>query len=200
MRRPRRKAEETRDDILAAAEILLRKKGLTAFSIANLAAELKMSPANVFKHFHSKTALADAICERHVVQMIGRFQAFDEPIAAPERLVIAVRRLMETHLADIKENPYLFEMLVVVSEADLPSGRHYKQLIENLFANLVRHGIETGVYKCTEDSAITRNVGSAFASVLHPVFLMRADEAELRERCDGLAALVNAALQNPLAK
>jgi TetR/AcrR family transcriptional repressor of the ameABC operon len=200
VKRPRRKAEETREDILVAAESLLREKGMPAFSIADVAAELKMSPANIFKHFHSKAALADAICERHIVKMIERFQAFDEPLPAPERLTVAVRRLMETHLADIRENPYLFEMLVGFSKADLPSGRRYKQLIESLFADLIRHGIETGVYKCAEGSAITENVEFAFASVLHPIFLLRDDETELRERCAGLAALVNAALQNPLAK
>lgn len=178
----------------------MRRNGLACFSIADLAAELRMSPANIFKHFRSKVALTDAICDRHITQMIGRFQAFDEPIPAPERLTVAVRKLMEAHLADIRENPHLFEMLVVVSDADLPSGKHYKQLIETLFSNLVRHGVETGVYKCSADSQITRSVGMAFASVLHPVFLLRADETELRERCEGLAALVNAALQNPLAK
>lgn len=200
MRRPRRKAEETRDDILVAAEALLRQKGLSGFSIADLAGELRMSPANVFKHFQSKVALADAICDRHITRMIGRFHGFDAPIPAPERLTFAVRALMEAHLADIRENPHLFEMLVVLSDADLPSGKHYKQMIDTLFSDLVRHGVETGVYKCSADSEITRSVGMAFASVLHPVFLLRADETELRERCEGLAALVNAALQNPLAK
>jgi TetR/AcrR family transcriptional repressor of the ameABC operon len=200
VRRPRRKAEETRDDILAAAEIRLRDKGLAGFSIADLANDLGMSPANVFKHFRSKTALADAICDRHIIQMIGRFQALDVSIPAPERLAVAVRKLMEAHLADIRQNPYLFEMLVLVSDADLPSGRHYKQLIEDLFADLIRQGIETGVYTCTPDSAVTRHVGLAFAGVLHPIFLRQADESELSERCDGLVALVNAALQNPLAK
>jgi TetR/AcrR family transcriptional repressor of the ameABC operon len=200
LRRPRRKAEETRDDILAAAEALLRRKGLGGFSIADLAGELGMSPANVFKHFRSKSALADAICDRHVIRMIGRFKAFDEPGPAPERLALAVRRLMEAHLADIRENPFLFEMLVVMSEANLPSGRHYKRLIDDLFADLVREGIASGAYSCDPDGEIARQVGSAFSSILHPVFLLHADEAELQARCRGLAALVNAALQNPLAK
>jgi TetR/AcrR family transcriptional repressor of the ameABC operon len=199
-RRTRRRAEETRDDILAAAEDMLRRKGLGDFSIADLAGELGMSPANVFKHFRSKSALADAICDRHVIRMIGRFKAFDEPGHATERLANAVRKLMEAHLADIRENPFLFEMLVVMSEADLPSGRHYKQLIDDLFADLVRDGVASGAYTCDPDSEIARQVGSAFASVLHPVFLLHASEAELQERCRGLSALVNAALQNALAK
>jgi TetR/AcrR family transcriptional repressor of the ameABC operon len=200
LRRPRRKAEETKDDILIAAEALLRKKGISGFSIADLAGELQMSPANVFKHFHSKAVLADAICDRHIMNMVGRFKAFDETAPAPQRLAVVARKLMEAHLADIRENPFLFEMLVVMSEANLPSGRHYKELIENIFSDLIRHGISSGVYTCSTDKHIDRTVASAFASVLHPVFLMGADEEELRERCAGLAELVNAALQKPLVK
>ena len=60
-RRPRRKAEETRADILSMAEMLFRQRGYVAVSIADIATALGMSPANIFKHFHSKTALVDAI-------------------------------------------------------------------------------------------------------------------------------------------
>nr|AGU11426.1 Bacterial regulatory protein, tetR family [uncultured organism] len=200
MRRPRRKAEQTKEDILTAAEALLKKKGFAGFSIADLAAALQMSPANVFKHFHSKTVLADAICNRHITCMIGRFDTDDHDAPAPERLGLVARRLMEAHLADIRDNPLFFEMLAMMASADLPSGRHYRTLIENLFESVVRHGFETGVYKATPESVIGRSVAPCFAGVLHHVFLMHADEADLHARCDGLVELVNAALQSPLAK
>ncbi|MEQ1409068.1 TetR family transcriptional regulator [Neorhizobium sp. Rsf11] len=200
MRRPRRKAEETREDILNTAEILFRERGIAKCSIADVAQALSMSPANIFKHFHSKAALADAICDRHISRMIGRFGTLDEPAPAPERLAIVVRKLMEAHLQDIRENPFLFEMIFLMSEADLPSGQHYKELIESLFTDLIRQGVASGAYKCTNPHAISRHVAAAFASVLHPVLLAKSDEAELYDRCDGLTGLVNAALQNPLVK
>lgn len=200
MRKPRRKAEETREDILATAEALFRERGIAKCSIADVAHALHMSPANVFKHFHSKAALADAICDRHISRMIGRFGTLDEPAPAPERLAIVVRKLMEAHLQDIRENPFLFEMIFLMSEADLPSGRHYKVLIETLFAELIRQGIESGAYKCADPDAVSRHVAAAFAGVLHPVILAKSAEAELYDRCEGLTKLVNAALQNPLVK
>jgi TetR/AcrR family transcriptional repressor of the ameABC operon len=174
---------------------------MSCFSIADLATSLGMSPANVFKHFHSKAALADAICDRHVSGMISRFEAIEDNTPAPQRLAFAVRRLMEVHLADIRENPFLFEMLVLMANnAKLPSALHYRSLIETMFRDLIRHGIASGVYRDTDPDAMSITVGAAFASVLHPVFLMHADEGELRDRCAALAALVNAALQNPLVK
>ena len=69
-RRPRRSAEETRRDILAKAEELFRERGFNAVAIADIAAALGMSPANVFKNFSSKNALVDALG----FEQIGAFE------------------------------------------------------------------------------------------------------------------------------
>ncbi len=182
------------------AEALFRERGIAKSSIADIAQALHMSPANIFKHFHSKATLVDAICDRHITRMIGRFKTLDQPSPAPERLGAVVRNLMEAHLEDIRKNPFFLEIIFLMSDADLPSGQHYKELIDALFYDLVRQGVEDGVYHCIDYQATGRHVSAAFMSVLHPVFLAGEDEAELQDRCAGLAKLVNAALQNPLVK
>jgi len=200
VRKPRRKAEETREDILHTADALFRERGIAKSSIADIAQKLGMSPANVFKHFHSKTALVDAICDRHIIHMIGRFNAFDTPAPAPEKLGIVVRRLMKAHLNDIRENPFFLEMIFLVTKTELESGLHYRQLIEDLFFTLIRDGVEAGIYHCTDCHATSRHVAASFAGVLHPVFLVHETEAALDERLAGIVMLVNAALQSPLEK
>ncbi|TNM60481.1 TetR family transcriptional regulator [Aliirhizobium smilacinae] len=200
MRKPRRKAEETREDILRIADALFREKGIAKSSIADIAQELGMSPANVFKHFHSKTVLVDAICDRHINHMIGRFDTLDTPAPPPEKLGIIVRRLMQAHLEDIRENTFFLEMIFLVAKTELESGFHYRRLIEDLFFDLIRDGVEAGVYHCADCRATSRYVAASFASVLHPVFLAHETQAELDERLNGLVALANAALQSPLAK
>lgn len=200
MRKPRRKAEETREDILRTADALFRERGIAKSSIADIAQELGMSPANIFKHFHSKTALVDAICDRHITHMIGRFNTLDTPAPAPEKLSIVVRRLMLAHLQDIRENPFFLEIIFLVAKTEIESGLHYRQLIEELFFTLIRDGVEAGVYHCTNCRAVSRHVAAAFASVLHPVFLAQETTQEVDERLAGIVTLINAALQSPLAK
>lgn len=200
MRKPRRKAEETREDILATADALFRERGIAKSSIADIAHELGMSPANVFKHFHSKTALVDAICDRHITHMIGRFDTLDTDAPPPEKLGIVVRRLMQAHLQDIRDNPFFLEMVFLVAKTEMESGFHYRQLIEELFFTLVRDGIEAGIYHCADCRATSRHVAASFASVLHPVFLAHETQEDLDERLAGIVALINAALQSPLAK
>lgn len=199
MRRPRKKAEDTRAEILDMAEQLFAERGISGCSIAHIAQALGMSPANVFKHFHSKVALADAICDRRVAKMSEGLKALETVAPAPQRLGVVVRKLMELHLAGLRETPFLFEMIFILSEADVESGKHYQQIIEDVFADLIRHGNEAGVYYCRDPRARSQSVAAAFATVLHPIYLAKATSEELEQRCDSIVELVNLALQNPLA-
>lgn len=200
MRRPRRKAEDTKAEILDMAERLFTEHGISGCSIAHVAQALGMSPANVFKHFHTKVCLADAICERSIDKMAAQLQSLhvDEP--APERLRIVAHQLMELHLASFETAPFMIEMLLILSETEMESGERYSQMIENLFADLIRHGVQSGIYFCKDIESRSRAVAAAFVTVLHPIFLSRRPRHELRMRCDEIVELVNIALQNPLAK
>src|SRR5215472_5787906 len=60
--RPRR--EDTRARIMETAEALFRRLGFAKTTVADIAAELRMSPANVYRFFPSKNAIVEAICQR----------------------------------------------------------------------------------------------------------------------------------------
>ena len=57
----RTKAEETRERIMEAAEALFRRMGFPKTAVADIAAELGMSPANIYRFFPSKNAIVEAI-------------------------------------------------------------------------------------------------------------------------------------------
>ncbi len=200
MRRPRRKAEETREDILLKAEELFRAQGFSRISIADIAAALDMSPANVFKHFHTKTDLAVTITERHIKRMTERLATLDEIVPPEDRLLRVAQRLMESHLHDLQQSPYIFEMVLMTADTEFPSGLLYKRLLEEKFETIIRAGVAAGIYHCADPAQSARAVSAALASVLHPVFLVRCEKDELPERCRILVDLINTALQNPLAK
>lgn len=200
VRRPRRKAEDTRAEILDMAERVFTERGIAGSSIAHVAQALGMSPANVFKHFHSKVALADAICQRSIENMAAQLQALNVEEPAPDRLRSVAHQLMAMHLAAFKTAPYMIEMLLILSETEMASGARYGEMIEGLFAGLIRHGIESNIYYCRDIPARSRAVAAAFVTILHPVFLVRTPMEELEMRCDEIVELVNIALQNPLAK
>lgn len=182
------------------AESLFAKNGISGCSIAHIAQALGMSPANVFKHFHSKVTLADAICDRHITKMVERLQELETDAPAPERLGVVVRQLMNIHLEALRETPFIFELILMFAETKIESGKHYDEMLQSLFCALIENGVAAGVYHCKDPVQRGRAVSAAFASVLHPVFLVNEPPEELQERCDEIVELVNIALQNPLAK
>ncbi|MFS8144697.1 TetR family transcriptional regulator [Rhizobium sp. BR 249] len=195
VRRPRRKAEETRQDILSMAEMLFRERGFVAVSIADISGALHMSPANVFKHFHSKIALADAIAGRHLDNATERFVA-DPNLPPKEQLLRFVLRLLEGHLQDIQKSPYIFEMVLSTIEAKLEAGNRYRARIEEKLGEIIREGIAEGSYHCSDPGNAAHTVADLLTCVLHPVLIVRDDKETLVRRAENIVCFVDAALQN----
>src|ERR1700740_1632621 len=90
----RAKPDETRARIMQTAEALLRRLGVAKTTIAYIAAELDMSPANVYRFFASKNAIVEAICKRCLSEVEDKAWAVARSKAPAagrvERLVLAV--------------------------------------------------------------------------------------------------------------
>ncbi len=56
--------DDTRARIMETADALFRRMGFAKTAVADIAAELGMSPANVYRFFPSKNAIVEAICQR----------------------------------------------------------------------------------------------------------------------------------------
>ena len=54
---------DTRDRILDVAERLLRQIGYQKTTVGDIAKELRMSPANVYRFFESKKAIHQAVAQ-----------------------------------------------------------------------------------------------------------------------------------------
>src|SRR4051794_37338738 len=65
----------TREQILAAAEDVLRRYGPAKTTVVDVARVLGVSHSSVYRHFPSKTALREAVTERWLARN-------DEPLAA----------------------------------------------------------------------------------------------------------------------
>src|SRR5580700_9336286 len=65
----RTKPDDTRARIMATAEALFRRLGYAKTAVADIASELGMSPANVYRFFASKNAIVEAICQRCLAEV-----------------------------------------------------------------------------------------------------------------------------------
>src|SRR5207245_278235 len=86
--------DDTRARIMETADALFRRMGFAKTAVADIAAELAMSPANVYRFFPSKNAIVEAICQRCLAELEEKAWAVARsrgPAAARmERLVLEI--------------------------------------------------------------------------------------------------------------
>src|SRR2546429_9901295 len=88
------KPDDSRSRIVETADALFRRLGFAKTAVADIAAELKMSPANVYRFFASKNAIIEAICQRVLGELEDRAWAVARSRGSAaeriERLVLGI--------------------------------------------------------------------------------------------------------------
>jgi AcrR family transcriptional regulator len=118
----------TREQILDAAEDVLRRYGPAKANVVDVARALNVSHGSVYRHFPSKAALREAVAER-----------FLESMAAPLEGVTDARAWFETLMATkrsrARQDPELFATYVSLAhESGDVVHRHVDHLIDSLAA------------------------------------------------------------------
>src|SRR6185437_1493765 len=98
---PKTKPDDTRDRIMDVADRLFRQVGFAKTTVADIAAELDMSPANVYRFFSSKNAIVEAICQRCLGELEDRAWAVAR---SRGRAAERIERLVLETLSFHKEN------------------------------------------------------------------------------------------------
>lgn len=199
-RRSRRPAAETRQEILSVAETLFRERGYQQVAMADIAAALDMSPANVFKHFHAKNALVDAIASAHIEKMMQRVATLQLPFAPQAKLLRVAEELLGCLLSEFSDNRHLFEMVIMTADMELQAGDLYRAKISSILEAIVLEGVSAGEFFVRDVRHTASVVTTALEGVINPLSVAREKPQVLYARCHDVIELVNTALQNPLAK
>ncbi len=143
---PRMARPDPRDDgmytrILDAAEMLLRRHGLSKLNVVDVARNLGMSHGNVYRHFASKTALRSAVIDRwlnRVSEQTRLIEQKDGP--ADQRLTEWLRTLASIKQRKVSEDAELLQAAVQVVR-DVPSVQsHHTDLLTKQVARILADG------------------------------------------------------------
>lgn len=128
----RKKAEDTRDRILAAAERVFTERGFDAATTREIAALSRTNVATPYAYFAGKDALYAAVIERAVAPLIDLVAAFEEE-GDQER---AARHTIQSVLDRLAKHPGTTRLIYreVVSDGPLA-----EQLNRTLFTPLLGH-------------------------------------------------------------
>jgi AcrR family transcriptional regulator len=139
---------DTPERILVVAERLFRQIGYQKTTVADIAKELRMSPANVYRFFDSKKAIHEGVARG----LMGEVEQAARSIAAqPGPAAIRLRELMtsihhmnaERYVGDSK----MHEMVAIAMEEDWGVCVAHMQMITETLGSVIAQGAATGEFE-----------------------------------------------------
>lgn len=165
-------ADETRERIARTAEELFRRMGYAKTAVADIAAELGMSPANVYRFFPSKTAIVATICSRCLLESEAEVaEAIAGGGTPQQRIVGAYLALMRYHKDNFLEDRRVHDMVLVAIENNWEAIEAHKARIADMIAKVLADGVAAGVFVPHDPQKASRIILGACVRFCHPVLV-----------------------------
>jgi AcrR family transcriptional regulator len=168
----RTKPDDTRARIMDTAEALFRRLGYTKTAVADIAGELKMSPANVYRFFPSKNAIIEAICQRCLGELEDRAWAVARSRgSAAERLERLVLEILAYHKENNLTDQRVNDIVLAAIELSWGAIRAHKEHMRMVFEAVLREGIERGEFERVDPRETSRLMMISLVNFCHPVLV-----------------------------
>jgi AcrR family transcriptional regulator len=168
----RSKPDDTRARIVETAETLFRRLGFAKTTVADIAAELRMSPANVYRFFPSKTAIVQAICQRCLSEVeenawtIARSKA-----PASQRLERLVLEILAYHKENLLTDQRVNDIVLIALERNWDEILAHKDTVRMAVELIVRDGIEAGDFEPVDPREASQAIMRSLVGFCHPVLV-----------------------------
>ena len=155
--------------ILTTAERLFREIGYQKTTVADIARELRMSPANVYRFFDSKKSINAGVAKRLMdeVEDAARGIAARKGGAAERlrQLLTTVNRMnSDRYVADAK----MHDMVAVAMEEDWDVCRMHMEAIIATIATVIADGVASGEFRATDVNVAANCACAAMVRFFHP--------------------------------
>jgi AcrR family transcriptional regulator len=164
--------DDTRARIVAVAETLFRRLGYAKTAVADIAAELEMSPANVYRFFPSKTAIVEAIC-RHCLKDVEdqAWKVARSKAPAAERMERLILEILAYHKENLVTEQRVNDMVLAAIEHSWETIRTHKEVMSNVTELILRDGIEAGEFEPVDPRATAGLIMRSVVCFTHPLML-----------------------------
>ncbi|NEW07436.1 TetR/AcrR family transcriptional regulator [Paenibacillus sp. SYP-B3998] len=182
----------TKEAILDAAEVVLRRFGPEKTTVVDVAKALRVSHGALYRHFASKASLREAVTERWLQQIADTLEAIAYQSGGPalERLRHWIDTLIISKRTYAANDPEMFTMYTAVTlESVEMISAHINRLIQQL-AQIVEVGIAVGEVKPGSSESIAKAIFMATVRFHHPAHAYEWVNASVDEEFQSVWQLV----------
>jgi len=191
------RADATRAAIMATAEQLFRSMGYQKTTVVDIARELRMSPANVYRFFPSKAAINEAIATRLLGTLSEHIWAIARgPAAPPDRIRLLFQALHEKMVQLFFHEKRMHDMVSAAMQEHWTIVDAYIHDIDTAIRHVVMDGQASGVFDRTLDPhQFAHLIHGTTVNFCHPTLIEQCVAEDLPALAAGMAELVLRALR-----
>ena len=170
--KPPPKPDDTRERIMATAEALFRRMGFAKTAVADIASELRMSPANIYRFFPSKNAIVEAICRRCLSEVEEKAWAIARSKApAAHRIERLILEILAYHKQNLVTEHRINELVVAAIEHSWDTVRAHNDVMHRIAELILRDGIDAGEFEPVDPGETSELIMRALVAFTHPLML-----------------------------
>ncbi|PNE11867.1 MAG: TetR family transcriptional regulator [Beijerinckiaceae bacterium] len=175
-------AFDKRDIIVEAAIRLFRQLGFQKTTVADIARELRMSPANVYRFFGAKSQINEAVC----MELLGKIEAEAGKIVvsrgtALQRMRNLVASVEKAHYKQYMLDRKLHELIEAAVTEDWATMRAHNHRMNLMLEQIIASGMAAGEFHPGDAALAARLVNTACIRFCHPRLRRRKDPPEEAE-------------------
>ncbi|MGY3696319.1 TetR/AcrR family transcriptional regulator [Bradyrhizobium sp. ma5] len=160
---------DTRERILVVAERLFRQIGYQKTTVADIAKELRMSPANVYRFFDSKKSIHEGVARG----LMGEVEIEAQRIARSEGPAATRLREMMTTINRMNTERYvgdskLHEMVEIAMQEDWEVCTAHMELIAMTIGEVIAQGAASGEFEVKDLELAALCACTAMMRFFHP--------------------------------
>jgi AcrR family transcriptional regulator len=169
---PKAKPDDTRARIIETADSLFRRLGFAKTAVADIAAELRMSPANIYRFFSSKNAIVEAICQRYLAEMEAQaFAVARTKAAAAARIERLFLEILAYHSKNFLTEKRVHDLVLAAIEHSWAAISAHRDVIATIIEQIVREGVESGEFEVVDAREAAGLILRSMVCFTHPVLI-----------------------------
>ncbi len=174
---PESKEHSTRLSILAVAERLFAEIGFEKTTVSDLARELRMSPANVYRFFSAKAEINEAVGRRLLRAVEGAGEEIvRRPQPAGEKLRAFLAAVENANDDRFRSNRKLHDLLETAFSQNWPIAHDHIEKITKLLGEIISQGDSDGEFAVADCELAAILVRSASMRFWHPRLMVECAE------------------------
>jgi AcrR family transcriptional regulator len=156
------KEEDTCKLIVEVAERLFQEIGSRKTTVADIAREIGMSPANVYRFLAAKSEIKEAVCQN----LLGEIETEAEKIAASrdtaaQKLRNLIGTVETTHFKQYVRNRKLYGLIEASISKKWKSGRRHAERMTEILQQIIASGMASGEFSTGDATLAARLVNIA---------------------------------------